>query len=85
MTAAIKNEHIHELTDLRRKVNRSSNIVSAAGLGLRAIGDFLGADGCEHCIDEKQREGLANAVVALGELLYLNGIELYSFTEEKEQ
>lgn len=73
------------LRDMRRDVRRYSEIASAAGFGLDAIGNLLGADASEHHIDEEMSYGLANAVVALGALLRDIGDQTWLMTEEDEQ
>lgn len=73
------------LRDMRRDVRRYSEIASAAGFGLDAIGNLLGANASEHHIDEEMSCGLANAVVALGALLRGIGDQTWLMTEEDGQ
>jgi hypothetical protein len=70
---------------LRNAGNRRSEVISKAGLGLCAIGDLLGADASEHLIDYDQQYGLANAVVAIGELLKSTGNRLFSISDQSQQ
>lgn len=73
------------LCDMRRDVRRYSEMASAAGFGLVAIGDLLGADASEHSVDSDLSHGLANAVVALGALLKHVGEQTWQITEEEQQ
>ncbi|MCY1290901.1 hypothetical protein D9M70_400670 [compost metagenome] len=84
---AIKAARVAErsLKELRREVNRRSNAVCSAGFGLCAIGDLLGADSSEHYMTDTLNHGLANAVVAIGELLQETGSRLWEISEPEEE
>lgn len=70
------------LQALRHTVHRQSEAISAAGTGLCAIAEVLGADGSEHHLSDDVKEGLAHAVFAIGELLKENGNFLWTMSEE---
>ncbi|OLU25437.1 hypothetical protein BVH03_17410 [Pseudomonas sp. PA15(2017)] len=69
----------------RQFVRSRSGAISAAGIGLSTIGDLLGADASEHFIDSDMQHGLANAVLALGKLIYGLGNDLWEVCEEDQE
>lgn len=66
-------EHIKNLPKLAW--NHGERTVSAA-FGLDAIANLLGADGCEHHMNNEDREGLAHAIRALAGYLHSAGGDL---------
>ncbi|MCY1299295.1 hypothetical protein D9M70_488180 [compost metagenome] len=72
-----------DLANLRREVNRRSEVVQAAGFGLCALADLLGADASEHHMTEELKHGAANAVLAIGELMKEIGVRLWEISEEE--
>lgn len=85
MSARTSAQVVHEAKQAMKEVNRQSEAVAAAGFGLRAIGDLLGADASEHHMTEQLTHGLAQAVVAIGTLLEVVGGRLWEISEEDQQ
>ncbi|WP_271407649.1 hypothetical protein [Pseudomonas sp. Q1-7] len=71
--------------DLRREVNRRSVVVQQAGIGLCALAELLGADGCEHHMTDELNYGVASAVLVIGELMNEIGLRLCEMSEEEQQ
>lgn len=71
--------------NLLRNVDQAGNDATAAGLGLAAIADLLGANGCDHAIDDELRDGLAYAAQALARHVQCLGYDLCSHVEEMEE
>lgn len=67
-----------------KEVSSRSEAVTAAGFGLCAIGNLLGADASEHHLDYDLKYGLANAVLALGELMKETGNRLWEICEDEQ-
>lgn len=85
MSARTSAQAIYEAKQAMKEVSRQSEAVTAAGFGLCAIGDLLGADASEHHMTEQLTHGLAQAVVAIGTLLKGVGGQLWEISEEVQQ
>lgn len=78
-------EAVREAQKAMKEVSRRSEAICAAGFGLCAIGNLLGADASEHHMTDDLTHGLANAVLAIGELLKDTGNQLWEISEEDQQ
>ncbi|TBU81253.1 hypothetical protein DNK06_08845 [Pseudomonas daroniae] len=67
---------------MRLNVSRRSETITAAGFGLCALANLLGADASDHFVDHDLKYGLANAVLAIGELLKETGASLWENSGE---
>ncbi|MFV3305803.1 hypothetical protein ACNFBT_11035 [Pseudomonas sp. NY15181] len=82
--AQLAESALHELSSLRRVVNRRSETINAAGNGLCALANLLGADASEHHMTADLKYGAACAVDAIGELLKEFGCQLWEISEPEE-
>jgi hypothetical protein len=73
------NESLAELPAL---VFDKSGPIFAAGAGLMAIAELLGADGSEHHINAEQTDGLHHAIYAIGAMLKGEAYSLSGAAEE---
>jgi hypothetical protein len=62
------------MTNQKLAYDRGSDLYGIA-FALGAIGNLLGADASEHYLNDEDAEGLAHAVVAIGQLVKLIGGE----------
>lgn len=85
MSARTDAQAIRDAKLAMKEVNRHSDAICSAGFGLCAIGNLLGADSAEHYMTHDLTHGLANAVVAIGELLKDRGSRLWEISEEDQQ